>query len=50
MNDLLLSWLVCLLPRRVCAWIWDLDVPLGDFAPHVFGRMIGVDAKRVRRA
>jgi hypothetical protein len=47
-GDTVRIWLVCLLPRAVCRWLWALDVPLGRWAPHILGRCLGRDAVRVR--
>lgn len=47
-RDRVQSWLVCLLPRAFCAWIWEQDVPLGSWAPHVLGRVLGSDARRAK--
>lgn len=49
-NDATRSWLVCLLPRFFWRWLWSLDLPLGNWAPHVFGRVVGVDGERVRNS
>ncbi len=46
-KDTVMSWLICLVPVRVCRWFWEHDVPMGGWAPHVFGRMLGVDPVRV---
>ena len=43
------SWLVLLIPRCVCRALWSAGVPLGAWAPHVLGRVLGVDAVRVTR-
>jgi hypothetical protein len=58
-GDSIRSWLVCLLPEFVAGWIWEWSetsgVPLGAWAPHIFGRSIGavrwkrVAAKEPRR-
>jgi len=49
--DAIRSWLVGLPPRCFWSWLWnwseDSGVPLGAWAPHVFGRAIGVGAVRV---
>jgi hypothetical protein len=47
MKDTIQSWLVCLLPRFVCEWLWELDIGLGSWTPHILGRVFGVDAHRV---
>lgn len=47
MKDDVMAWVVCVLPRTVCVWIWDLDIHLGCWAPHILGRIIGSDARRV---
>ncbi len=47
MTDWWRWWVVALLPRRVASWIWDLDIPLGSWAPYVFGQAIGSKGKRV---
>ena len=49
MMDRVRSWLICLVPRFVCSWLWNLDVPLGYWAPHVLGRVLGVAGQRVDR-
>ena len=46
--DTLRSWLVCLLPRFFCVWLWHRDLPLGAWAPHILGRVLGSDAQRVK--
>ena len=44
------SWLICLVPQFVCVWLWDraerTGKPLGPWAPHVFGKMMGVTSWR----
>lgn len=50
--DHMLSWVVCLVPRRVCRWLWyrseDTGKPLGRWAPHIFGKMVGATKWSVR--
>jgi len=48
MSDTVRSWLVCLLPRCFCVWLWHQDLPLGAWAPHILGRVLGSDAQRVQ--
>jgi len=43
------SWLVHLLPKCACAALWRADIPLGHWAPHVLGRVLGTNAKRIKR-
>lgn len=40
-------WLVCLVPRWLCAWLFD-NVSLGSWTPFIFGRVIGSDAHRAK--
>lgn len=47
MADTVMSWLSCLLPRVLCRWLWDNDIPLGAWAPHILGRVLGANAVRV---
>ena len=47
MKDRIMSWLVCLIPVGVCRWLWHKKVRLGGWAPHVLGRVLGVDPIRV---
>lgn len=47
LGDTVRSWLVCYLPRFVCRWLWNADLPLGAWAPHVLGRVLGSDARRL---
>ena len=48
MTDTIRSWLVCLLPRFVCRWLWREErIPLGHWAPHILGRYLGVEGQRV---
>jgi hypothetical protein len=43
-KDTVMSWLVCLLPVKACQWLWHQKrIPLGGWAPHVLGRVLGVD-------
>ncbi len=53
MIDTLMSWLVCLLPRSLCAWLWLRSEtngrPLGRWAPHIFGWCVGSDAAKARK-
>jgi hypothetical protein len=35
------AWAVCLLPRCLCVWLWRTEIPPDNWAPHIFGRMIG---------
>lgn len=46
--DHIMSWLICLVPRFVCQWLWDRSEetgkPLGRWAPHVFGKAIGASS------
>lgn len=39
---------VCLIPRFICSWLWRCDLVLGDWAPYVFGRVIGRDPEPVK--
>jgi hypothetical protein len=49
MSDTVRSWLVCMLPRCFCVWLWAQEyMPLGSWAPHILGRVLGSDAKRVK--
>jgi hypothetical protein len=50
-GDTVRSWVVCLIPRRVCVWLWAQEEwfpVLGAWGPHILGRMLGVDAQRVK--
>lgn len=48
-GDAVRSWLVCLLPRWLCRWLWSQEwISLGWWAPHVLGRVLGSDARRVK--
>jgi hypothetical protein len=40
-------WVVAILPRRVAAWLWRLDIPLGSWAPYVLGQSLGARGHRV---
>jgi len=48
--DWLRFWVVHLLPSFAAAWLWDfaesIGWPLGKWAPHVFGRMMGATSWR----
>lgn len=48
MSERLRWWLVALIPSFVAAWLID-NVPLGSWAPYVFGQMIGIRGRRVDR-
>lgn len=48
LGDTVRSWLVCLVPRRVCMWLWEAEMPMGRWAPHVLGRILGCDAIRIK--
>lgn len=49
-TDAIRSWLVCLLPRWFCRWLWAAEwISLGRWAPHILGRTFGnVTGKRIR--
>jgi hypothetical protein len=51
-KDAIGNWLVCLMPCIVARWLWSASeftgVKLGWLTPYVFGRAMGLDAKRVK--
>jgi hypothetical protein len=54
-SDVIMSWAVCLIPKFICLILWKLSNSnyfpffpfLGRLAPHILGRLLGVDAKRI---
>lgn len=47
-GDTIRGWIVCLIPRFVCLWLWTEEIPLGAWAPHILGRVLGRDPRRVK--
>jgi hypothetical protein len=45
--DRMLWWVSGFIPQCVCVWLYNANIPLGKLAPHVLGRMLGVEPVRV---
>lgn len=47
MGDQVRNWLIYLMPRSVCRWLWAHEnIPLGGWAPFVLGRVLGSVPRR----
>ena len=51
-SDTIMSWLICLVPRFVCRWLWyrseRTGKRLGLWAPHILCKMIGAETISIR--
>ena len=47
MGDKIKSWVVCVIPRPVCKTLWNANISLGGWAPHILGRVLNSDVRRV---
>lgn len=49
MSDTIRTWLICLVSRRVCRWLWlEERIPLGHWGPFILMRTLGPDVSMGR--